>query len=234
MNSTGAPPPVTALVTTRRARSPWIYLIVATVLMAASGIVRIVQDRRLEAATSQATVAPFPLIRLPHEFGTWKAQGEDQTFDPQTLQIVGCSDYVIRTYVDERTGVSLTALIAYGPAEKLVGHTPAVCYPAVGYRCEAGPTDHSIKAGDETARLRSFIFAKSAERVDVYVGFRHDGRWSPDASASRKMFRHHPGMFKIQVQRQLGAAETADLNDPIEEFIPRLLVELDKSMIAAK
>jgi hypothetical protein len=234
MNDTGAPPQTVVPVATRRASSPWLYLVVAMILMAASGAVRIAQDRRLEAATAQANHAPFPLVQLPHQFGDWKARGEDQTFDPKTLQIVGCSDYVVRTYVDERTGVALTALIAYGPAERIVGHTPAVCYPAVGYRLEAGPTDHSVKADGKTAVVRSYIFDKADDRVDVYVGFQHDGRWSPDAAATRKMFRHKPGMVKIQVQRQLGRGERADQDDPIQEFLPLLIAELEKSMAATK
>jgi hypothetical protein len=141
---------------------------------------------------------------------------------------------VVRTYVNKNTGVSMTALVAFGPAEKLVSHTPTVCYPAVGYASEAQSADRTFQVGGESAVLRTSLFAKTNERVEVAFGFYHDGRWSPDALASRKKFRHRPGMLKVQVQRQLGPSEKIDQNDPMDEFLTLLLQELDRSQIVRR
>ena len=207
------------------------YLAVAAVQLIASGVVRAWQDHRLAVAARDATVAPIRLAYLPARLGAWKAIGSDITMDTKTIQIAGCSDYVTRMYADERTGVVVTALVAYGPAEKIVGHTPAVCYPAVGYERESGPEDRTIVADGRPARLRTFVFIKpdalAKERVHVYAAFRHAGRWTPDSSGSRKRFRHEPGMFKIQVQRRLGPGERCDPGNPIEQFSAALINEIE-------
>jgi hypothetical protein len=186
-------------------------------------------------AARVANDAPFPLDQFPRRIDDWKAAGDDMTMDTRTIQIVGCSDYVTRVYKDERTGVTLSVFVAYGPAEKLVNHTPAICYPAVGYQKEAGPDDRAIASEGVTSRLRSFVFIKrnalSEERLHVYAGFRHAGQWTPDSSGSRKRFRHEPGMFKIQVQRYLGKDERTDPGNPIEQFISALIPELDRSIL---
>ena len=222
----------------RRGPSIWAWLIVATAMLASSGAVKGWQERRMVAAATRAVHSPFPLARLPLIMGGWKARGDDITLDTKTLQIAGCSDYASRVYTDEKTGVSLTVLVAYGPAEKLVGHTPAVCYPAVGFRREVGPIDRALKVGDGSARFRSFVFVKPEdgffERLHVYAGFLHEGRWSPDAEESRKRFRHEPGMFKIQIQRRLGRGERCDPGNPIEQFLTALLPELDRSLAASR
>jgi hypothetical protein len=141
-------------------------------------------------------------------------------------------------YTDERTGAVVTALVAYGPAEKIVGHTPAVCYPAVGFERQAGPDDRTIEVDGRPARLRSFVFVKpdalARERVCVYAGFRHAGRWTPDSSESRKRFRHEPGMFKIQVQRQIGPSERCLPGDPIEQFSAALIGEIERELAAGR
>jgi hypothetical protein len=171
-------------------------------------------------------------------FGSWKALGADQKLDTQTIEIAGCSDYITRMYADENTGVIVTALVAYGPAEKIVGHTPAICYPAVGFERQAGPDDRTIKAGDASARLRSFVFIKpdslARERVNVYAGFRHAGHWTPDSSDSRKRFRHEPGMFKIQVQRHIGPGERCPSGNPTEQFAAALIAELERELAAKR
>jgi len=222
----------------RRGLSPVAYLVVITALLATSGLVRAWQDHQMSVAAKDAEETPVELNQLPNHFGTWKAVGDDMKMDKKTLEIAGCSDYVTRMYRDARTGVIVTALVAYGPAEKIVGHTPAVCYPAVGYERVSGPTDRSIKAGDASALLRSFVFVKpdtlAAERVNVYAGFRHAGHWTPDSSDSRKRFRHEPGMFKIQVQRWIGPGERCDPGNPTEQFAAALISELERELAARR
>ena len=233
-------PPNDARAKGREGLSARLCLVAAAAMLVASGLAHSWQDRRMVAAARDAAESPFPLSGLPLRVGTWKARGDDMKMDSRTIQIAGCSDYVTRLYADDATGAVLTVLVAYGPAEKLVHHTPAVCYPAVGFDREAGPVDRALKlkAGDAVASFRSFVFVKpdalAAERVHVYAGFRHAGRWTPDSSGSRKRFRHEPGMFKIQVQRRLGMGERCDVGNPIEEFLSALVPELDRTILAAR
>lgn len=214
------------------------FLVVASVMLVASGLVHMWQDRRMEAAARDSAESPFPLANLPLQIGSWKVRGDDIKMDDKTIQIAGCSDYVTRIYSDEATGAVISVLVAYGPAEKLVNHTPAVCYPAVGFDLQASPNDRTFSAGNSSVCFRSFVFLKAnelaAERVHVYSGFRHAGRWTPDSSDSRKRFRHEPGMFKIQVQRRLGPNERCDPGNPIEVFLADLVPELNRSILAQR
>ena len=49
------------------------------------------------------------------------------------MQITGGTDHILRTYVDELTGVSLGVLVLFGPAEPVLPHVPEICYPANGF-----------------------------------------------------------------------------------------------------
>ena len=44
-----------------------------------------------------------------------------------------------------------------------------------------------------------------------------------------KSFRYHPGMFKVQVQRQGTADNTAD-EKVVEEFLGRIAAEIDRRL----
>jgi hypothetical protein len=218
----------------RRGRPAAAYLAAVATMLAASWAVRAWQDHRLAVAARDATEVPIRLTHLPARIGTWRAMGTDLKMDNKTIQIAGCSDYMSRMYADERTGVVVTALVAYGPAEKIVGHTPAVCFPAVGFEREGGPIDRAIGADGRSAGLRSWVFIKpdplAKERVNVYAAFRHAGRWTPDSSGSRKRFRHEPGMFKIQIERRIGPRERCDPGNPIEQFSSALIAELEREL----
>lgn len=223
----------------RRGVAPALCLAAVAALLGSSGAVRLWQDRRLAAAAVLADEAPIRLADLPARIGGWESVGPDMTLDTKTVEIAGCSDYVTRAYVDRRTGAAVTAMVAYGPATKIVYHSPAVCYPAVGFTREKGPDDRVIRPeGSAPAVLRSFVFnrsdALSRERYGVYAGFRHAGKWTPDSADSRKRFRHEPGMFKVQIQRRLGAAEPCVAGDPIETFAAELIAELDRQLAARR
>ncbi len=116
-----------------RGRGGRIWLVLAGVLLGGSGLVRAWQDDQLEAATHAVETMPFPLAKLPRDLGQWQTRGEDQKLDPETLTIAGASSYVARTYTDKQTGVVLSMIVVYGSAERVIGHIPEVCFPAVGY-----------------------------------------------------------------------------------------------------
>jgi hypothetical protein len=224
---------------TSRPRRPFVaYFAAIAALLAASGAVRGWQDHRLVLAARDAEQNPIRLADLPNRIGSWRAMEKDLSLDSKTIQIAGCSDYVTRAYADDRTGVVVTALVAYGPAEKIVHHSPAVCYPAVGFERQAGPDDRTIGPDGRPARLRSFVFVKpdalARERVCVYAGFRHAGAWTPDSSGSRKRFRHDPGMFKIQVERRIGPGERCGPGDPIEQFSAAMIGEIERELAAGR
>ena len=196
-------------------------------LLALSGAFRFWQDRRIMAATAAVSSASFALGELPEVIGQWESHGGNYELDAETVRIAGCTSYVARTYADPRTGVSLTILIAYGPAERLFTHTPLVCFPSTGYVMEGATSSRAVSTGRGKARFRSSVFVKSGplseDRQEVLFSFRHAGLWSPDASETRKRFRHEPGMYKVQVERRIAPQERQDLASPSVEFLNALL-----------
>lgn len=215
--------------------SPWLWMTLAVSFLAASGGVRAWQDARFGAASKGASTPPFSLKSLPTSVGAWRAiDGTEQTLDPRVARIAGCSDHVIRTYVHEATGVQVTAMVLYGNAEAVSGHTPEVCYPSAGYGLADGPTARDVALGESKASFRSCLFARGGEessaREEVYCSFRHDGRWFADVENHWKVFRHRPSMYKVQTQRRVAYGEHRDLDNPTEAFLRELVPALERRL----
>lgn len=234
----GPPPP-------RKAKGPWAWAVIACVLLGASGAVRAMQDRRHKDERSYVEDCPITLASLPENLGVWRlVEGGDKRLDDLTMRITGGTQHVMRSYVDARTGVTITVLVLFGPAVPVLPHTPDVCYPASGYGRAGGPSDASVKyslgrdsqgrpvAGE--ARFRSSVFQKAVGRQvvreAVYHSFRLDGQWSASIGDGRKFPRRNPGIFKVQVQRQVAEGESLDAGDPMEQFLAALLTEMEKEI----
>ena len=213
-----------------------IWSVAASLLLVGSGVVRAVQSGRYAGEKSYLVECPFPLESIPKVVDGWHVlKGSETVLDPLTTRITGSTDHIIRTYVDEATGVLLSVLVLFGPAEPVMPHTPQVCYPSSGFQSTGETLDLDVKIDDgEVAKFRSSIFAKSGGRSilrqGVYHSFFLDGTWSP-AISTRKFPRKNPGIFKVQIQRRVADGEKRDGSEPIEDFIKKLLPVLDK-MIA--
>ena len=122
--------------------------------------------------------------------------GGDQTLDSLTMRITGGTDHILRTYVDELTGVSLVVLVLFGPAEPVLPHVPEVCYPANGFR-QPGPHESQDRVHDQglggprrqpRGFFRSSVYEKSGglscPREESFHSFRLEGQWSPDVGAA--------------------------------------------------
>lgn len=216
--------------------SPWTWMILACVVIAGSGLIRVNQERAFADAARSAEQSPFPIRDLPRELGShWKMVGDERNLDAETLQIAGCSDYLYRQYVDSRTGVTLTVLVSFGPAMQVFPHSPIVCYPANGYSKRAGPVQRSVKVGDDGPGDRAVFSVLAYDRPgggledlkEVYYTYWHDGQWDPDASETKRRFYHRPAMFKIQVERPITSDEI-NAGSPIEEFVAALVPEINR------
>ncbi len=230
-----APPPSRG----PRTRGPILWALVGVALLATSGIVRAVQDRRFEQEKGYLENCPFPLKSIPKTLGGWKVvEGSDKKLDELTLRITGSTDHILRNYVDELTGVTISALILFGPAVPVVPHTPEVCYPACGYSAVDDASDRRIKFRlDRAAPFRSAVYGKAGGRMmlreEVYYSFRLGDDWSPDMGRGRKFPRKNPGIFKVQVQRRVVEGERRDQDDPIEQFLALLVDDLEQRIAEA-
>lgn len=217
--------------------------------MGASTLLRVWQDRRYVTGRDAASsVAMFPLKQIPKDFDVWKArEGGKSTLDPEIARIAGSVDSLVRVYENKETGVFVTLLILYGAAEQVSGHTPDVCYPAIGY----GPAEDSNEvpvtkttrdaqsAESGTTSLgvfKSQVFSRKgdeASREEVYHAFRQNGRWVPSVEGTWKTLSSDPSLLKVQVQRRVAEREQRHLDNPTERFLARLIPEIEARITAA-
>lgn len=219
--------------------SLWIWLAVTSVLLSVSGGIRFWRDQQFRTLARESATCPFPLSELPRTLGSWHAEdGLDSQLDPETLRIAGSSDHSIRVYKDSKTGETATLLLLYGAADSVFAHAPDVCYPSAGFQHVIPPIDRELttSASPMPIAFRASYFTKKVAglplHLEVFCTFRHNGQWLPDVTSRWKMFRSHPAMFKIQIQRQTSGLTTED--SPIEsllrvtvEAIERQLNEID-------
>jgi hypothetical protein len=227
----------------RQGRGALVWALMGCVILSASAAIRMEQDRRHQSEKSYREVCPIDLAKLPDRFGDdWKQiQGGDHKLDEMTMRITGGTDHIIRTYANELTGVYVTILVLFGPAEPVVPHTPQVCYPSSGFSPADPPTLRTIEfpigkpgQGEVTQGRADFLSATFAKpngrqvlREAVYHSFRLDGLWSPSIGEGRKFPRRNPSVFKVQIHRLIAERETVGPGDPLEQFLQKFLGDLE-------
>ena len=190
------------------ASSPLSWTAITCVILMISGGVRYVRDAGFTAKLEAALKSPFPLEELPKSLGDWR-MSSDGDLEPEIARIAGASDHINRNYTNDKTGEVVSVLVLYGPAYALYGHTPELCYPAAGYSAINSVNNYSLKAAesDKAMGYRGGFFSKKRGSADEYVeviySFRFVDEWTSDPHAKWKMFRLHPGMYKIQIARQV-------------------------------
>jgi len=219
-----------------RLRSEWTWLLLAGLFLGSSGGYRYWRDWQFQTLSTESKKPPFPLKEFPKAFGDWHEVEElETTLDPEIALIAGSSDHIIRTYTNEKSGENVVLMILYGLAQLICSHTPAVCYPAAGFK-EVPPAqavEIPIPGSSATALFRKEHFVKyaagSAIYQEVYHSFRNAGQWRSDIQSRWKSFRYHPSMFKVQIQRQNTGDSKAD-NLSVEKFLGSIAQEIDSRL----
>jgi hypothetical protein len=220
-------------------------MICACLLLGISGGVRAYRDHQFAKLSGEFKECPFPLTDFNNSLGSWRAvENSDTKLDPEIARIAGSSEHLLRTYTDVRTGEKCHVMVLYGLADQVFAHTPDICYPASGYQAVSTPKDQDVDIPSapelsEPARIRSQIFyhggtGPSAGRyTESSYSFRlggvHTGMWRPDMAKQWKRFRHQPGMFKIQLSRDVSAA-AASPDAPKSTINESLMTEMMKEI----
>jgi hypothetical protein len=219
-----------------RIRHEWTWLILAGVFLGISGGHRYWRDWQFQSLSKENESSPFPLKEFPKALGEWhEVEGLETRLDAEIARIAGSSDHIIRTYTHEKTGENVVVMLLYGLSQLLSSHTPTVCYPAAGFK--AVPPSRNVEipipGSTDKALFREEHFVKHAAGAalyqQVYHSFRNAGQWSSDIQSRWRSFRHYPGMFKIQVQRQESTGSKTE-KEAVEEFLGRIAGEIDRRL----
>lgn len=218
--------------------SPWIWMIVGCVLVAASGLVRVRQEQLFADASLSVKESPFPLRDLPTSLGGHWEMIQEEELEAETQQIAGCSDYMYRFYANTHTGVMLKVLVAFGPATQVFPHSPDICFPSQGYQATGKTRQVPVAVNSSesevspTVPFRAMTFSRPnagrEEYIESHFSYWHDGRWDPDAKDTKQKFQHRPAMFKVQVDRTISSSERDASQSASEEFVAALVTELNQ------
>jgi hypothetical protein len=219
--------------------SPWKWMAVTCLILGISGGVRYWREWKFTSLAVKSEAAPFPLVELPRVAGTWQAgEGSESQLDPDVARLAGSSDHVVRSYLDEKTGEQASALVLYGLAAMVFGHTPEACYPSAGYQLVKGPVDGTITLPGvpEPVRYRWAIYVKRVAGLNRYeeafYTFRHNGDWLPDVADRWKMFRYHPGIFKVQISHPISSLTESGKGGPCELLLTELVRQVEERLAA--
>jgi hypothetical protein len=218
------------------ATSPRSWTVITCVFLAISGGLRFVRDWGFSAKLEAARPSPFPLEELPKGIGPWRMLSEGD-LDPEIARVAGASDHINRNYMNDKTGEVVSVLVLYGLAYALHGHTAEICYPAAGYTRVNSPISGELKLADldKVVGYRGAYFAKKKSLADEYFeviySFRFVDEWTADPAPKWKMFRTHPGMYKVQIERAVSefSVETSPSLPLLEGFAKEIEKRLSKS-----
>lgn len=213
----------------------WARVALAVTLLTTSLAVRAWQGQRFDQVIREGRMPPFALNSLPMTLGPW--QGSDEQLDPRIARATGSTDHVFRSFTDTRTGVRLSAIILYGPAAEVFIHAPDNCYPAQGYHAAEDVVTRVIDPDGVAAPFQAVIYAKGegghSEREDVYHCWYYSGRWTPQLPIIKQAERI-PGMLKVHVWRRASDGEFRDDHNPCEDFLNRLVPEIQRRLTVAE
>jgi hypothetical protein len=221
--------------TAKHLMSPWALMIATCLLLATSGGVRFWRDGQFETIARENEKCPFALNdEFPKILGTWHMdEGANPELNADIARIAGANAYLLKNYIDQKSGAVVLVLILYGKANSVFAHSPEVCYPANGYKLVIPPGVAEHHSSDSTSpfpvRFRSAFFSKNVGATnryeEVYYTFRHNEQWLPEVANQWKLFRYHPGMFKILLQRPTTDLSTE--NSPTESLLREIVREVN-------
>jgi hypothetical protein len=217
----------------------WIRVALAVALLGASAAGRAWQARRVDQMLRDGRVSPCSLADIPKVLGPWI--GDDEKTDSAITRATGSTDSIFRSYQHQTTGQRISLIVLFGPSTEMYVHSPENCYPAAGYEKLSGPFPRSVGAGDVKWPFYETVFSKGeggkVEQQEVYCTWRYAETWTPGLT-TQKGFERIPGMFKVQIARQIKDHEIDLLDvgsgDPCKAFLAQLMPDLDRRIIEGR
>jgi len=163
------------------------------------------------------------LEQLPSELGDWRSQSA--TLDARQMEVARIDGYLLRNYVNRKTGDELQMLLVCGQPGPIAAHTPDVCYAGAGY-IQKGKLEKKKVDGNE------FVvgnFAKGPPLPDplcIWWAWSADGHWMAPDYPRLAFGRNTSALCKLYVVRRITPGHEAAVEDSTEDFLRVMLPEL--------
>ena len=169
---------------------------------------------------------------LPSEFGqtedgrpAWVIVGEPQALDDDIVDLLECAGHYQAMYRSTlRPDWVVQLLVMVGPPGPLLGHSPAVCYPASGARYLSGPERVEFaNENEEDVELQVMLFEQGKlykRRVKVGYAFSVGENFLSPDNIWMTLGRA-PYLYKIQLHCALPPGNEIDdvQDDPLVAFM---------------
>jgi len=162
--------------------------------------------------------------RIPRSFGPWTMTSET-AFAQNVINMLECSGYINRTYVHEKTGESVQAVLLAGPAGPMLVHRPEICMDGQGYKLVDGPKRvlYSSTGQNRHYLFRTTFSSRQRTRIQVYYGWSRRDEWEAPESP-RLTLGGEPMLYKLQIVStgQPNEDEKDAGHRFLKEFLPAL------------
>jgi hypothetical protein len=206
----------------------------ALVIVIGSGITHgLCSDRW--STSEELPAAVERLGALPTTIDDWEGSAVEQ--EAATLQRGDIAGALLRRYAQRGTDRELLVMLVCGRPGPVAVHTPDVCYQGAGYKMASDRARQVVaRPAGEPATFWKASFVKESfagkEELRIWWSWYAGGAWQV-AGEPRLAFARFPVLHKLYViyrvpQRSRGA------NDPTIAFVPRLLAELDRTVLAER
>ncbi|MGA2067988.1 MAG: exosortase-associated EpsI family protein [Thermoguttaceae bacterium] len=209
-------------------------LVLVVVLTLASGMLQ-GRIRNRWGPSDSMLAAAEKLDGVPGQFGNWRLESS-QELDPGAVQMLECTGYVCRRYVNERTGELVSMVLIVGPAGPISVHTPEICYSSQNYKTRDPRQRVAIEDSHATelGQFWTLGFRSKPPRADVlrvYYAWSTGSEWTaPDAP--RFAFTGWPYLYKLELSCNQAPGADVARDDACRKFLQAFLPAVKPHLVA--
>lgn len=189
--------------------------------------------------SDELSKSPERLARVPLAVGEWRGKDveltEKQKGEFRGAELVG---HLFRSYVNTKTGDTVTILLVSGLPGPITTHVPETCFKGTGYEMSEAPktVDLAQEGAGATATFFSGEFAKRdsdlAPKIRVLWSWLDKGRWRA-AEVPRTAFINSRCLYKLYAVQELPVGFESDPSGgPVAAFVKALLPALDEDLVS--
>lgn len=210
-----------------------VLIVVAVAVLVGAGVLASIRTNRF-GVSEDLHAAGQKLKAIPRTVGSWDTTQEFE-LDPKVQERAEAVEYISRVYQHRDTKAQVSVLMLCGEPGPIGAHTPDICYGGTGYDTKVPKGVRTVAMpGGESSTYYSARFRKPSANESLHVcwAWGVDGNWEA-ADAARGEFALRSALYKIYVHRPLPAAtaaEAADSNDPVHEFMTVFLPEVKRTL----